>query len=173
MEKVIRDKTVNYTAYEGGSNFLGTTTVDLPEFSFLSDSIKGAGMLGETELPAFGQFSSMTATLNWSTIEPAAITLMESGRKMITLRSAQQALDKTSGTQRFEGVKIVLGGTVKTQSLGSLEVGAATGGSTELEITYIKMTIGGKDLIEVDKYNMIYKVNGKDQLADLRKALGE
>ncbi len=37
---------------------------------------------------------------------------------------------------------------------------------------YYKLTIGGKELIEIDAENMMRKINGVDQLALLQAALG-
>ena len=38
---------------------------------------------------------------------------------------------------------------------------------------YWKTWLNGKEVREVDPMNMIYKVNGVDYLADVRKALGK
>ena len=40
--------------------------------------------------------------------------------------------------------------------------------SVTLELTYILVEIGGKTLLELDKLNSVYRVNGKDLLADIR-----
>ena len=45
-------------------------------------------------------------------------------------------------------------------------------GSTEHEIYYMKVDIDGKELLELDKYNFIFSVNGTDYLAETRRNLG-
>ena len=37
-----------------------------------------------------------------------------------------------------------------------------------LELTYIMIEIGGKNLFELDKLNSVFKVNGVDLLEDIR-----
>ena len=37
---------------------------------------------------------------------------------------------------------------------------------------FVTLTIDGKEVLEIDKYNYICKINGKDYLKDVRTALG-
>lgn len=176
MNKVIRDKTQQYNAYrnkENRSEFLGTATIDLPEISFISDAVKGSGISGEVEMPALGQTSSMSTTINWNTIDPAAIDLMDFETLSLDFRTAQQFFDPNVGGIKSEATRISIRGLIKTSNFGSLESGTATGGSTEIEIHYLKIVIAGKEKLEIDKFNMIYRVNGVDKLAEMRAALGE
>jgi P2 family phage contractile tail tube protein len=43
---------------------------------------------------------------------------------------------------------------------------------TSTECAYYKLTIDGKDVIEVDVINMVLMVDGVDRLAEHRKAIG-
>ena len=43
---------------------------------------------------------------------------------------------------------------------------------TELEIYYYKLWLGGRELVEVDKLNFIFRLNGADMLAEVRANLG-
>lgn len=44
--------------------------------------------------------------------------------------------------------------------------------SNEFEVTYIKISLDGNEILEIDKYNYICKINGKDYLKDIRQVLG-
>ena len=61
---------------------------------------------------------------------------------------------------------------MKKDDLGKLAVGADTGATTTLELDYFKLDKDDTNVIEIDKYNQIFKVNGKDYLSDVRRALG-
>lgn len=56
--------------------------------------------------------------------------------------------------------------------LGKLDVGATTDTSNVIETTYIKITIDGETVLELDKYNYICNIGGFDFLKEVRKALG-
>ena len=60
----------------------------------------------------------------------------------------------------------------KNLELGKFDVGAATGTTTTLEVDYIKVTVDGSDVLELDKYNYICKIDGTDYLSEVREALG-
>lgn len=172
-EKTIRDKVVNYNIYKDGKTFLGTSTVDLPEVGSISDAVKGAGIMGEIEVPAIGQVPSMTITLNWNVAEPAAAALMLPEYHKIDVRSAQQMFGTVEQKLKAEEVRYTFRAMPKTLTEGSLEAGTAMSGSLEMEVVYYKKVIGGKEVLEIDKFAGIYKVNGVDIMAGVRKALGE
>ena len=44
--------------------------------------------------------------------------------------------------------------------------------SNEFECTYLKITLDGKDMVEIDKLNYKCVIDGTDYLADIRTALG-
>ena len=82
----------------------------------------------------------------------------------LTLRAAQQVYDKTGG-YNFKGLRVVEIGRVKSFNPGKVEKGEAMEATITLELTYIMIEVDGVQLLEVDKLNGIYKVNGNDMLA--------
>lgn len=51
-------------------------------------------------------------------------------------------------------------------------MGTTTGTANTLETSYIKVTIDGKPMVEIDKYNYVCVINGVDYLKGSREALG-
>jgi P2 family phage contractile tail tube protein len=60
----------------------------------------------------------------------------------------------------------------KSFNMGNLNVGTNSDSSTEMECTYIKVWFDGKEVVELDKFNYIYRVNGVDYLESVRRDLG-
>lgn len=172
MINPIPERTINYRVYDDFGALLGVATVDLPDIEAMSDTISGAGIAGEVETPTLGHFGSMTATINWRTITPDAMRLAAQRMHALELRSAQQVTDAGAGEVLSQAVRVVLRGTPKNTSLGSLEVGAATDSSTELEVSYLKIYIANSPVLEIDKFNFVYVVDGVDYLAQVRRDLG-
>ena len=48
-------------------------------------------------------------------------------------------------------VRLVVKGTPKSTSLGSFEPGSTTDTTTELEASYLKLVVAGKELVETIK----------------------
>lgn len=63
-------------------------------------------------------------------------------------------------------------GFTKKLDPGKLTVMESQEASTEHEVYYLKAYFSGIEVLEIDKYNFIYKVNGTDYLEDVRNALG-
>ena len=56
--------------------------------------------------------------------------------------------------------------------MGSLQPGAATDSEQEFEVIYIKLFVDGDEVLEIDKYNFVCRINGNDLLASVRSDLG-
>lgn len=168
----IPEKLVAFTVYMNGSEYLGVADVTLPNFEALTTSVSGAGIAGEYDSPSLGHFGSMTVTLNWNTVERNAARLSSPNRKTLDFRGAQQTYNNLTGTHRDMPVRISVRGLPKGFDLGKFETNSTTGGSNVLEVLYIKVVIDGEVLVEFDKLNYIFKVNGVDYLEARRAFLG-
>lgn len=173
MSNVIPEKLINFKVYLEGYDMLGIADVTLPKFEAMTETIKGAGIAGEIDSPTPGHFGSMTLGLNWRTITAQnAGTLLKPKAHSFDLRGAFQNYVASAGEYLPTPVKISVKGTTKNVDLGKFEVGAMTGTSTEFEVSYIKITVNGIAVVELDKFNDIYKVDGTDYLLPVRIALG-
>lgn len=166
------DKTISYSVYLEGELLVGIATIELPELAFMSDTLSGAGIAGEVETPTLGHIESMSITINFNTINKAIFPLLNTKGHTLTFRSSQQEYTTENGATGTQAVKIVAKTLPKNFSLGSFEPGAKTDTSVELEITYLKIEIGGEEFVEIDKFNFKCKIGDTDLLESVRKDLG-
>ena len=89
------------------------------------------------------------------------------------MRAAQQQKDTTKGETEVVKVKHILTVTPKKLNPGKVATASAAEVSGEYAVTYYATYIDGKKMLEIDPLNYIYYVNGKDYLAEVRKALGK
>ncbi|RKI39975.1 phage tail protein [bacterium D16-51] len=172
MAKV--DETViGFAVYEDATEYYGMSEVTLPEISNLTEEISGAGMGGKVEAVILGAIEAMTTTLNFRTVTKNAIKLHEPREHKIDLRVAQQNKNTTKGITEVGRVKHLLTITPKKLNPGKVATASAAEVSGEYATTYFATYIDGKKMLEIDPLNYIYFVNGKDWLADVRKALGK
>lgn len=169
---IMPEKLVNFRVYEDGADLLGTADVEMPNFEALTETISGAGIAGEVESPVIGHYSSQEVKLNWRTLAKGNINLMAPKGHHLDIRGAQQMYDTNAGEYKIVPVKVVVHGVPKSSELGKLEKGAPTDTSNTLECYYIKVTLDGNEVVELDKYNYICKIDGTDHLAGVREALG-
>lgn len=168
----VPERLIGFRVYNADHDLLGIATVDLPSFDSMTDTVSGAGIAGEVESPVMGHVGSMKLTLNWNTITKDAAKLYAQKAHELDIRGSQQLYDASTGTYVTQAVALYLRATPTSISLGSFETGATTGSTTELEVLYLKLDVGGENMVEIDKFNYIFRVAGEDTLAPVRSDLG-
>lgn len=168
----IPDKNVNFMVYSESNILYGVAEVTLPDFESMSESMSGAGIAGEAEIPVIGHFGSMSMTLQWRTVTKEAMALTTPEAHTLVLRGVWQAYDSGAGELQTSNVRITVKAMPKNLSLGSLNVGNSSDSESEFEILYIKVVIDEQEHVELDKYSYIFRVDGKDYLESVRKGLG-
>lgn len=166
----IPEKVHSANAYVGGNRLLGTTgEITLPTFEAMTETISGFGILGEYESPTPGHFSSAEQEIEFRTFNDDVFALMADGADL-TLRAAQQSREAT-GVLKNTGLKIVMRGPLKSFGDGTLKQATPIGVKLKLEVIYYKLVVDGVERVEIDKLNSIYKRDGKDMLADVRRLI--
>lgn len=169
---IVRDKLVNYEVFVSGSRKLGTADITMPSLEYKTTTLSGAGIGGEIEMPTPGHLSSMELELNWRTINEDNAALLAMKAHDLELRGATENYDAGTGEIITEAVKINVRALPKKGDLGSLKPADHTDTKSTLEVVYLKESIDGKRVLEIDKLNYIHYVNGVDFMADVRRALG-
>ncbi|MDR3089852.1 MAG: phage major tail tube protein [Desulfobulbaceae bacterium] len=168
----IPDKLTDFRAYNESNDMLGVVDIDLPSFEAETDEIKGAGLAGTLDTPALGQHKSMTVGLNFRAPTDNSLGLLAPKVHRLALYGSIQHFDGGKGEIIEVPCRIYAHGLPKKKEMGKFESAKQTGTKVEFELTYIKITLDGKDKVEVDKLNYIFAVDGKDYLAAVRVNLG-
>lgn len=172
MPNIVPEKIINGKVYKDGYDQLGIADVKLPSLDSISEKIKGFGIAGEVDSPTLGHFGSMTVQFNFRVVTGDLITLCEQKAHELDIRAAKQEYDAGSGEYSVGALRVSLRATPKKTDLGKLDQGKPSDSSLDMEVIYMNIMIDGDSVLELDKYNFIYKVNGVDQLEDVRSALG-
>ena len=168
----IPEKVVNYNVYDSNEKLVGISgEITLPNLESMSETISGAGIAGEIESPTPGHFGSLSIEIPFRTILDQTFRMMEPRGRTITLRASQQSHNISAGQIEYKGLKITLRTMPKGIDLGTLGVGKPTETKNTLEILYIKIELDGTTLLELDKINFIFTVNGYDVLGDVRNQI--
>lgn len=164
----VPEKINEYNAYLDGEIMVGVVPdIDLPEIGMKASDVEGAGMLGVLNSPAIGQFESMEQELKFNVLYSSAINMLNPLEAVnLTFRAAQQVYDKTGGYV-FKGLRIVEQGRVKKFKPGKLKRAEGMEATVTMELTYILVEVDGVVMLEIDKLNQKYIVNGKDMLAGI------
>lgn len=172
MTNPIPEKVVNYNVYDDTEKLVGVAAeTTLPNFEAMTETISGAGIAGEYESPTLGHFGSQTLVIPFRTMVDKAFSLMKNRGRSIVLRAAQQSYDISKGQIDTRPLKITIRGIPKGLELGKLAPNATTDTNNTLEVLYIKIEENGRTLLEYDKLNFVFIVDGDDLLANVRNSI--
>lgn len=162
-----------FRVYKGNGAILGVATAESPQVSFITETVSGSGIAGEYESSATGMPSSMTLKLTFNSQTKDFYQLMEIDEdNQIELRASQQVADQTTGLKKHLPLRVSALYDLKSASLGSFETGKKMGNEQELELMRLLVELDGKEVLLIDKLNMMYRVNGRDKLAQIRSNIG-
>lgn len=160
----------NYNVYSNGNILVGVSgAVALPSFDAITEEVSGAGILGSYETSIPGQYGSMTQEVPFRILDDDVFSIMNPNQLVdLTFRASAQSTVKSTGALDYKGMRVVERGRLKSFNPGTLEQGKQMGSSVTLELMYILIENGGKKVIEYDKLNSVFIVNGVDLLEKVR-----
>ena len=166
IPEVIHD----FNIYNTGNKIVGLTgEVSLPDFEAMTETISGAGILGEIETTIAGRYGSMEQEIPFRCIDLDFFNLIDPTTPVeLTLRGAIQYNVKATGTTDYMGMRVVFRGRCKKISIGTVKQGGPMDSSVTQELTYILVELDGKKKFELDKINGVFKVNGVDLLSKVK-----
>ena len=166
----------NFNTYGSGHKYVGVSSeVSLPSFEYMTETIDGAGIGGEIEEAIEGSFGSLETETTFQNISREMFDFItQTGN--VTYRGSMQVLNTATQTNDFEGLVVTTKGKVKSFELGSLKKGGKGEPKVVREITYCKSlrlhcSLCAYSVLELDKYNLIWKLNGVDRLQKVRSQI--
>jgi hypothetical protein len=157
---------------EGADSFIGVTNIELPELSSMTTEVTGIGLAGKLDAPVRGHFESMEVTFNWRTIEETGLSIIGGEAFALELYGDTQHFDGGVNEYGHEQVRVVIRGRAKSYKPGTMEAGKTADASNTLECHYIKFEVGGKTIVEIDKFGYKAVINGVDIMEAVRRNIG-
>ena len=86
---------VNFRVYDGDSNdMIGVADVELPKLEAMTETLKGAGVSGEIDMPVLGHYASMETKLNFRTVDKNSLKISATKSQKLEIRGAQEVYNK-------------------------------------------------------------------------------
>lgn len=161
-----------YDRTDGTAKKLNDTTVlTLPDLEMLTEILKGAGINGEIDLPTIGQLPSLVIEVSHNGLSRDTVKTFRMKHQHLEHRWAGQTLNSTTGAVEVVGKKVIFKGYPKKLGLGVIESNKPEETSSSFELTYLKYVIGNDVMIEIDKLNDVFIVDGEDYSAAVREVI--
>lgn len=166
-------KVFNANVYiDGTNNLIGRAKeVTLPEVAAVTEEHKALGMVGTLELVT--GLAVLLTKIKWAGWYADQLTL--GANPFVSHKLQVRASVETYGAGGRMGevpLVVLLTCSWKKTPLGTFASGAGQEPEDELSTTYVKVTLDGKELVEIDVHENVWRVNGVDVLETYRKNLG-
>jgi uncharacterized protein len=158
----------NFNLFVNGQGYAGRVSeLTLPKLAIKYEHYRGGGM--DTTMPIDMGMDTMSCGFTLAEYDKnilALFGLIDGSSVNLNFRGA---LD--DGSNSPSSLIVNVSGKWQDMDLGSWQPGSLSQLKVNVTVTYYKLTLDQKDLIEIDSMNMVRKVNGVDQLAGLRQAI--
>ena len=172
MSKIQLNRITNANIYVDGNCLLGRAEeIKLPDISMIMAEHKALGMVGTIE--AFSGFEKLEGKIKWSSLYADALKKTANPFKSVQLQ-VRGSVEVYSSQGRTEEKPVVALLTVTFKSIpgGNYKQHDNVEVESEFTATYMKLTVGGEDITEIDVLANIYKAGGQDVLASYRANVG-
>jgi len=163
IPKVLR----NYVAYLDGTSYAGKVPeAKLPTLAIKTEDYDAGGLAAPVALDT-GTMEKMDAEVTFAEYNSVVLGLFGNPDASLTLRGAQEDAPNSA-----DAIIVSMRGLFQKIDAGSWKKGSQTVAKCTVPLKYLKITIGSVVVVEIDSVNMKRIINGVDQLASIRTALG-
>lgn len=159
----------NMNLFVDGRGFAGRIDeIELPKLTLKTEEHRAGGM----DLPVEVELGmeKLESTFTISDYDPEVFRLfglLDAENVQLTIRGAIQKQGES-----VQPVTVNLRGGWKEIDSGTWKPGDKSTLKVAVAVSYFKLAIDGNEIIEVDALNLVRRVGSRDQMADIRSAIG-
>lgn len=166
---MIPEMLTNCVMFVDGVSFSGDVpSMTLPKLSIKSEEYRGGGMSGPVDLPT--GLEKLEAAFTTNGVRREALKFFGLADQTACNTVFRGSFKGQKGT--VKAVTVTLRGSLKEVDMGDWKPGDKAEIKHAMAVTYYKLEIDGRVMFEIDFANMVQVINGVDQLAAERSALG-
>ena len=162
----------NANVYVNGNSQLGRASeFKLPEIEIGMDEHKGLGMVGTIKLP--NGVEALEGEITWNSLYPEVAAKANHPFKaaQLMVRSNLQTFD-ARGLFKEVAVVTTVTATFSKNGLGGLKPKEKSEQASTYQATEIRQMVDGRETLYYNAFKNIYRVDGVDVLAQMRKNIG-
>ena len=166
-------KLTNCNVYINGGSMLGQVKeLELPTVTQKMTEHQALGMLSAFELPS--GIDKMEMKIGWNSYYEVSLGIMANPTQVVNLqvRGSLETWD-SSGRSAQRPAVCFLSGTFKELPLGTFAQHENGTIDSMLNVTAVRLEIAGSEILALDVFANIYRVNGVDIAATYRENIGQ
>ena len=159
----------NMNLFVDGRGYAGRVDeIELPKLTLKTEEHRAGGMDLPIEVDL--GMEKLESNLTLSDFDPEVFRLfglLDKQDTPVTVRGAIQRQGESA-----QAVVVALRGGWREIDSGTWKPGDKSTLKVAVAVSYFKLTIAGQEIVEIDAINLVRKVGGVDQMADIRSAIG-
>ena len=159
----------NMNLFVDGRGYAGRVDeIELPKLTLKTEEHRAGGMDLPIEVDL--GMEKLESNLTLSDFDPEVFRLfglLDKQDTPVTVRGAIQRQGESA-----QAVVVALRGGWREIDSGTWKPGDKSTLKVAVAVSYFKLTIAGQEIVEIDAINLVRKVGGTDQMADIRNAIG-
>lgn len=165
-------KITNANLYMAGTaNLVGKLSeLTLPKVTAVTEEHQALGMIGKIKLPT--GIELLEATAKWKGFYKEAFAACDPFSAVQFQARASVQTFGAAGPAATKPLLVEFTARFTEFDLGALVAAQGNEQTTALNVTYIKVSLDGEELVEVDPVHNVWRVRGRDLLESWRTQLG-
>ena len=163
---------VDYMVYKDGGPLIGVGKVTVPSIKYKTVTATGAGLMGDVTIPLAGMIEAMIANFQFTSVTDAAIVLGTNEWHDIAIYVADQYFDSVNRKEEMEQTRFEMSIRPTETNAGTIATASAADASGSYSVCKYTVYKAGKKVVDLDQFNVVHEVNGKDCAADVRRCSG-
>ena len=155
----------------GSNNLAGIAEVELPNVEYATITNEQFGLTSENEVPLIGHFKKLEAKIKMDCVDKSLLSFNNLEPILIEIKGAKQSTNRATHGTVVDGIDATFKGMIKKMSGFKTKPGAKLETDFDMSVTYYKLEIGGKVIVEIDVLNNVNYVNGSSNNL-VRRLLG-
>ena len=170
--KQIPNALIDAETYFNGSNDLaGISEVELPNIEYDTVTSEQMGLTAELQVPLMGHSKKLEAKIKMDCVDESILAINNGKSILVECKGAAQAMNRETHNADVYGIDATFKGLIKKMDGLKMKPSGKLETSIDLSVTYFKLEIDGKTVVEIDVLNNVNVIHGLANQA-VRKYLG-
>lgn len=163
---------IDYLMYEDGGALIGVAKVKMPPIKYKTVTATGAALMGDVTIPLASMIEPMTIQIDFSSVADAVVQLATNEWHDVALYLADQYFNGVTRTEELEPVRFEMSIRPIEINQGTIQTASAADASGTYSVCKYTAYKNEQKVIDIDQFNQVHEINGVDNAAAVRKALG-
>ncbi len=153
---------IAFSVYLDAVKDAGVVDIELPNIQFMTDTLSGAGISGEVEVPLPGLVQAMSMKIKKRAVNKQFTTLLAPRVHNLAFRGIVAMADPGHPTLKMKNrnIRIVANVMPKGKNLGKGEIGKSMDSESEFSVLSIRVFVDEIPVTHIDPFNSKFMVDG-------------